>query len=220
MTAATLPRITAAPDTLDELDSELAQRALRELHYSAMAVEKARTTATALAYHKLLGAGIQPFQNTAVEKYMRWMIVVRWGKTVGLQLAIIVTAYALLRTIVAIIGSDTPISTLSGIGVVAIGIAIVITSVVTWTTLAPISWEWHSVPLSRYSSPIPTPIIALVLQVKSLLPASTLWIHEFRRSSHIIDPDPFLYITLDNSSEPIYIAAWDEPTFRSTEGRK
>lgn len=206
---ATLTRITSIeqiPDSLAELDEQLAIDAERLLGYTAASKANAPARQNAVRkdiYARLLKLGIQPFQQDSVDRYKTKKENSRWWKWLLTGLAV----WAVTTTLSRIFGHG------SFSGSVFLGGAVgVLGWVFAGAVLQPANWEWRSRPVYGYDRPIPAHVLQTALMRREFSRAS-LDIHEFvRKEQQPIIDDPFLVMTQEGVT--VTLAVWDEPTFK------
>lgn len=70
--------------------------------------------------------------------------------------------------------------------------------------------SWHSVPIEKYTKPIPDFVLNKAIQIKKALPACEILVEELQESA-----DPFLVVRIkqDWRYEGYYVEVWDETSF-------
>jgi len=197
--AASLPRITQAPPAPAAAD--LADRAWEALRYRPLINQAERSKEVFRLTGLLLEAGVQPFEPSAVGRYMRQQVRKRWLKAwrnQALCAGLVVGAFY--------------------VGDLWIGVALlagVVGSLVSWTVLNPANWHWRMYRIADYDKPIPESALALAIRLKKALPfEATFWVNAFEERSDDPIPrgDPFLVVQLGNAA--LSVAVWDEPDFK------
>jgi hypothetical protein len=208
---ADIPRVTALePQTgqiteRTELSSPVFLDAHRRLGYAGAAAEstnaqkvKARESLEQRLTESLLAVGIHPLNAASVRTYKAQTYAKRWLKATFLQLGVL----ALLG-----IPSYTSLLKYDSMCIVVAFFA----SLGIWLTIQPANWSWQEEQLHGYDRPIPQAVLSVALRAFDVAPRGRLHVHEFRERSHVADP--FLVLHIDDVR--IFLAAWEEPSFRS-----
>jgi hypothetical protein len=228
MTAATLPRVTQVPplETVDatqpKLDPELHRKVVGLLGYTGgvdvnrtILHKRAQAEKKHLLYCNLIGAGIHPLEEAAVEHYKDRVIIKTWLKPLAVQIGIGVAWYA---TTSWIIRHNSPENGWAVAGLVVAIASAIIASWVTWLRARPARWEWDSTRLAGYTRPVPEHALSIALRTVEVLKISYNGYHtmnayfdveEFRYRERVADP----FLVLHYDEFRVYLDVWDEPTF-------
>lgn len=212
MTGTVLERMTEVPDTLRELDEELATKAAIRLgyHYANNIVHQQNKTRTLQV--QLLKFGIPAFTPTSVERYKnraewrKWNAMWAW-MSLSIPWAV-AFFYMMGRTGPTTFWPDSAVLALALLAAAAGLFFVPIFKV------QPANWVWRQESIETYTRPIPAHVLQTALIVKEHIVNARLYIDEFILLKTERIADPFLVVKVGGNDAIAFIEVWDEPSFK------